>query len=115
MSELSRRLCELIPDCRPRGVEGGGEEICRVAIACGSGGSLLSAGARAGCDLFLTGESTFHSCLEAQALGLSLLLIGHFASERFSMDHLAKILAEAHVDVQTWASRLEKDPIVILH
>src|SRR5688572_12039976 len=54
--------------------------IARVAIACGSGGSLLDAAIAAECDLLVTGEATFHDCLEAEAREMGLLLTGHFAS-----------------------------------
>jgi dinuclear metal center YbgI/SA1388 family protein len=110
ISKLAERLSSLIPDCRPRGVDCGGE-IKRVAISCGSGGSLLAAAAEHSCDLFLTGEATFHNCLEAEALGISLLMIGHFASERFALVRLAQILETSQPNISAWASIFEKDPV----
>ncbi len=110
LTSIAQRLGELIPACRPRGVDSGRAITC-VAIACGSGGSLLPDAARRGCDLFVTGEATFHTCLEAQALGISLLMIGHFASERFSMQVLADALASDLSGLNVWSSRSEKDPV----
>ncbi len=108
---ISDILCELVSDCRPRGVEGG-QAIEHVAIACGSGGSLLNAALRTGrCDLFLTGEATFHTCLEVQAAGISLLMIGHFASERFAMVQMASELQQAYRGLHVWASQRERDPV----
>lgn len=107
-------LCERVSDCRPRGVDGG-QPIKSVAIACGSGGSLLQAAlSTAGCDLFLTGEATFHTCLEAQAAGISLLMIGHFASERFAMVQMASDMQQAYGQLRIWASSRERDPVVSL-
>lgn len=83
----------------------------KVAIACGSGGSFLNAAHRAGCDTLVTGEATFHTCLEAEALGISLLLSGHYASERFAMEWLADRLSEDFPHVEIWPSQREKDPI----
>lgn len=67
--------------------------ISKVAIACGSGGSFLSAAKGRGCQALVTGEASFHDCLEAEASGLALILVGHYASERFGMERLAGRLA----------------------
>jgi dinuclear metal center YbgI/SA1388 family protein len=108
--EIADRLSRLLPDCRPRGV-GGSRSINTVAVACGSGASLLEPAVRAGCNLFITGEASFHSCLEAQALDISLLMIGHFASERFSMVALSERLGAAFPELVIWPSQSESDPV----
>ena len=41
------------------------------------------------------GEARFHTCLEAEAAGIGLLLPGHFASERFAVECLAEVLGPA--------------------
>ncbi|MGE0755891.1 MAG: Nif3-like dinuclear metal center hexameric protein [Pirellulaceae bacterium] len=87
------------------------QEIRAVAVACGSAGQFLSAARRAGCDLLITGETNFHTCLEAEAIGMGLLLTGHFASERFGMEQLAGVLAAAFPQLTVWASRDERDPL----
>jgi dinuclear metal center YbgI/SA1388 family protein len=83
----------------------------KVAVACGSGGSFLSDAIRVGCDTFVTGEASFHSCLEAQAAGVNLILIGHYDSERFAVEMLADRLAAEFSDARVWASAKESDPI----
>ncbi|WP_425618721.1 Nif3-like dinuclear metal center hexameric protein [Anatilimnocola sp. NA78] len=85
--------------------------ITKVAVACGSAGSFLPAAATAGCQLLVTGETTFHTCLEAESLGMSLLLPGHFASERFACEQLAEVLAKEFPGLHVWASQTEKDPV----
>ena len=40
----------------------------------------------------LTGEATYHQCLEAESRGIAMLLIGHHASESFAMNRLAQHL-----------------------
>lgn len=82
-----------------------------VAVACGSGGDLLEAAQRAGCDCFVTGEARFHTCLAAEALGLGLILAGHFASERFAVERLAELLAAQFPAATVWACRVERDPV----
>jgi dinuclear metal center YbgI/SA1388 family protein len=85
--------------------------INRVGTACGSGGSFLPAAAKAKCNALITGEADFHSCLEAKALGINLLLLGHYASERFAVEMLADRIREEFNDLEIWASRQESDPI----
>lgn len=113
LETLARKLASNVPHCRLRAVPVGGP-LTRIAIACGSGGSFLSAAASRGCQLLVTGEATFHTCLEAQSLGIGLLMIGHFASEKFAMDQLASRLASALPQISVWGSREETDPVVSL-
>ncbi len=64
--------------------------VSRVAVACGSGGSFLEQAIQKGCDTFVTGETTFHTCLEANASNVLLVLLGHYVSERFAVEMLAE-------------------------
>ena len=107
---VASRLQQAVPHCRLRGVDCC-QEVQRIAIACGSGGSLLGAAIKEECDLFVTGEATFHTCLEARAAGVSLLMMGHYARERFAMDELASELQAAFPQLTCWASRVERDPV----
>lgn len=88
--------------------------ISRVAVACGSGGSFLSAAREARCDCLVTGEATFHTCLEAEAVGVALILAGHFASERFAVVHLANDLQSQFEELEVWASERERDPLHVV-
>ncbi len=83
----------------------------RVAIACGSGGSLLDLAIAAGCDVFLTGEMSFHDCLRCRSLGIGAVLTGHYASERFAIESLAERLAGQLPGISVNASESEKDPL----
>ena len=87
------------------------QTVNKVAIACGSGGSFLSAAIRAGCDTFVTGETTYHTALEAKANGVAMVLLGHHSSERFAVDSLASTLAKEFGDTTVWASKDESDPL----
>jgi dinuclear metal center YbgI/SA1388 family protein len=87
------------------------DSIERVAVACGSAGQFLEAARRCGCQLLVTGETSFHTCLEAEATGVALLLPGHFASERFAVEQLAGVLAREFPQLAVWASRRETDPL----
>ncbi len=85
--------------------------ITSAAIACGSVGSFLEHAIRQGLDLLITGEASFHTCLEAEANGIHLLLAGHFASERFAVENLAGILARQFPNLSVWPSDQETDPL----
>jgi dinuclear metal center YbgI/SA1388 family protein len=88
--------------------------VRRVGFACGSGGSFLAKANRKGCELLVTGEATFHQCLEAESLGMTLGLLGHYQSERFAMELLARRLASEWPNLSIWPSRKESDPIVLV-
>jgi dinuclear metal center YbgI/SA1388 family protein len=87
------------------------QAVHQVAVCCGSGGSFLETAADSGCDALITGETSFHTCLEARARSVALLLLGHYASERFAVESLAVVLAEQFPDLKVWASRDESDPV----
>ncbi len=85
--------------------------VSRVAVACGAGGELLADAVRARADVLLTGEARFHDYLAGQAQGLSLVLPGHYATERCGVEELADRLGAEWPDVPVWASRRERDPV----
>ena len=86
-------------------------DVSRIAVACGSGGSFLEKARRQHCDTFVTGEATFHTCLEAKANNISLVLLGHYQSERFAVENLAERLRKEFASVDVWASKEESDPL----
>ncbi|MCA9177221.1 MAG: Nif3-like dinuclear metal center hexameric protein [Planctomycetales bacterium] len=92
-------------------VGGASTSVRRVACACGSGGSFLAAARRQGCDVLVTGEATFHTCLEAESDGIGMLLPGHFASERFALEVLATEIHAEFPELEVWASARETDPL----
>jgi dinuclear metal center YbgI/SA1388 family protein len=111
LSELAARACADLGLASVQLVGDPNQELERIAVGCGSAGELLSAARDAGCDCFVTGEARFHTALEAQAAGMTMLLLGHYASERFGVEELAQRLTDAFPDVECWASRDEADPI----
>ncbi len=83
----------------------------RVGIVCGSGGESVAAVQRAGCTTLLTGEIKLHGALDARANDLAVIAVGHHASEQFSMESLARRLAEALPGLHCQASRDDTDPL----
>jgi dinuclear metal center YbgI/SA1388 family protein len=93
-------------------IVGNPERLIRtVAVACGAADELLAAAQSIGCDAMLIGEARFHTCLEADASQIALLLPGHYASERFAVECLAKILQQQFLHLKIWPSRRERDPL----
>ena len=88
--------------------------IAHVAIACGSGGSFLEAASKSDCDVLITGEATFHICVEASAIKIAMILMGHFSSERFGIESLAGQLQTKFRDAKVWASQREVDPVRVV-
>ena len=87
------------------------QPVTKVALCCGSGGTFLDKAIAADCDALITGETTFHTCLEAKANGVALILLGHHNSERFAVESLAKVIGEEFSGLNVWASEDETDPV----
>lgn len=89
--------------------------IRKVAFGCGSGGGFLAAAKARGCQALITGEATFHTCLEAEASGFAMILVGHYWSERFAMARLGEWLASrlrrAGHELEVFASHADVDPL----
>ena len=68
------------------------DHIRRCALVTGSGASLMK---NIEADCFLTGDIKYHDAMEAKALGLSMLDIGHYESECYFgailAEHLEKL------------------------
>jgi len=115
LGDLVRLAADSVGASSPRQVGDAKMPVAKVALACGSGGSFLAAARRRGCDAMITGEATFHSCLEAEAAGIGLGLLGHYWSERFAMERLADKLSAEFEGLSVWPSRNERDPIAPLN
>ncbi len=94
-------------------VDSGKAMVSSVAIGCGAAGEFLEQASKESADVLLVGETRFHTCLEAQALGISLILPGHYASERFAMERLAERISEQFPNIRCRVSTRERDPVQI--
>ncbi len=101
------RLRVAIPTIYGRHTHGRDHCITRMGIVCGSGGSMLSLIAKRNCDAMLTGEATYHQCLEAESLNIAILMMGHHASESFAMNDLAVQLQVLLPELRVIASKRE--------
>ena len=102
LAELCRKVRDFLPVDRMCGVArligDPGRIIRRVAVCTGSGSSLLEDAARAGADLYITGDMKYHDALTLQSrqsgscsnfCPMSILDIGHFSLEEEMMRRFA--------------------------
>ena len=66
----------------------------RVAVSPGAGASRIAAAAAARCDVLVSGDISHHRVVEATDRGLSIVDVGHAASERPGMRRLHDLIAE---------------------
>ena len=71
----------------------GSDEVQKVAIISGGGGTLVSQAASAGADVYLTGEVSHEAYHEAQELGVNVIFGGHYATETAGLRSLAEHLS----------------------
>lgn len=110
VADIQAVISSFLPSAPVRSTHPLHQPITKLGIVCGSGGSMVGIAAEQGCDGFLTGEATYHQCLESEALGVAMIMTGHHASEFFGMQSLAKILAELLPQIHCFASTREDSP-----
>jgi dinuclear metal center YbgI/SA1388 family protein len=78
----------------PRLIPGGPEQVTRLGVLTGGGGSYIAAAAAGGLDTLVTGEGAHHTYFDAMEWGLNVLYGGHYATETYGVRALAEHLAE---------------------
>lgn len=68
------------------------EWVSRVYIVCGSGCSALSLIPPHSNSCLITGDVKYHNAMEAKSLGISLIDVGHYESEKYFAEILYKNL-----------------------
>jgi len=84
------------------------ESVEKVALITGSGASMLG---YIDADCFLTGDIKYHDGMQARAVGISMIDITHFASERFFPEILCEKLKHNGIKAIIADS---KDPFTIM-
>lgn len=86
--------------------------VKKVGIGCGSAGEFIQHALRFECSVFLTGETNFHTFLEAKAQGIGLVLMTHFAGEKYACGRLTEILKKEFPALErVWGCRNETEPL----
>lgn len=89
----------------------GRNEIGRVALCAGSGGSVLK---NVDADVYLTGEMSHHDILAACAKGVHVILCEHSNTERGFLTHLLRKLVSKFPNVDTQIASTDRDPLTIV-
>ncbi len=72
----------------------GADQVRRVGIVTGAGGSLIPQAAVAGLDTYVTGEGAHWTYFDAEELHLNVYYGGHYLTETFGVRALAEHVAE---------------------
>ncbi len=84
--------------------------VTRVAVCGGAGAGLTESAIRAGADAFITGDIKYHTFLEAPK-ELLLADIGHYESEKFSLEILHDMIQKKFPNFALRFSEIKTNPI----
>ncbi len=90
--------------------------VSRVALVAGSGGGYIEAAKRCGAQCLITGDIGYHQARQAESIGVGLVDVGHFNSERLIVEFLTDTLS-SHKDlkgIMIQKSESELDPFCFL-
>ena len=85
------------------------QTVNRIAISGGSGSSNMFNAVRKKADLFITGDVTYHKALDAKALGINTLDVGHHIEHHF-MNHLKNVMIEEGITSTIITSKINTNP-----
>jgi len=90
------------------------QQIRKVVVCSGSGGSLIDRFFQSGADCYVSGDLHYHDAKLIAENGKTMIDIGHFSSEHMVLDVLKhKLLngmTEKKINIDITCSDLEKDP-----
>lgn len=87
-----------------------GRQIRKVAVLGGAGSFAIKNAITAGADAYLTADLKYHQFYEAEGK-LLLADIGHFESERYTADYMAKFLSENVQGVPVAVAKTDTNPV----
>jgi dinuclear metal center YbgI/SA1388 family protein len=90
---LARRVSKVLKT-KPHVLGFGPERIRQVAVISGSAAELAGQAADAGCDTFITGETSHIAYHLAKEAGINLICAGHYASETVGVRALGRHLRQ---------------------
>jgi dinuclear metal center YbgI/SA1388 family protein len=111
LGELIDRVKNFLGISRLQWVGDRTQSVRTVGVACGAADEFLDVASRLGIDAMIIGETRYHTCIEAEASEIGLIMPGHHASELFAMTRLAEIISRRFPKLDCRASETEHDPI----
>lgn len=86
--------------------------VKRIAVCCGGGvdRDIMRLARENKCDAIISGDIKHNFWIEAENCGITLIDAGHFGTEKFAANLLAKLLTEPFHEVPVFSAEREKDP-----
>ena len=88
----------------------GKDKVNKIAIINGSGQDFIGKAVSLGADCIITGDTTYHFASDYKEMKISILDVGHFASEQITFFNVMENLKEKFKDVEFITSTVEEDP-----
>ena len=88
----------------------GKDKVNKIAIINGSGQDFIGKAVPLGADCIITGDTTYHFASDYKEMEISILDVGHFASEQITFFNVMENLKEKFKDVEFITSTVEEDP-----
>lgn len=88
----------------------GKDKVNKIAIINGSGQDFIGKAVALGADCIITGDTTYHFASDYKEMKISILDVGHFASEQITFFNVMENLKEKFKDVEFITSTVEEDP-----
>lgn len=106
--------CLDLPAGYVRCVDGGKEEIRKVAFCTGAGGDYIFTAVREGCDAYITGDLKLHEAQYAKATGLTVIDAGHYGTEKiFTENMAAQLRAKAGDSLVVLEAKANTNPYIL--
>ena len=86
------------------------DKVNKIAIINGSGQDFIGKAVALGADCIITGDTTYHFASDYKEMEISILDVGHFASEQITFFNVMENLKEKFKDVEFITSTVEEDP-----
>lgn len=86
--------------------------VKKIGWCTGAGAFLIKTAADEGCDLFITGDLKYHDAQFARAIGINVLDLGHYATEKIFGENLISIFENSGEkgDVELFLSEIDINP-----
>lgn len=88
----------------------GKDKVNKIAIINGSGQDFIGKAVALGADCIITGDTTYHFASDYKEMEISILDVGHFASEQITFFNVMENLKQKFKDVEFITSTVEEDP-----
>ncbi len=85
--------------------------IKRVGISGGSGSKHMYQAKKQGCDVYITGDVTYHHALDATQAGITIIDIGHHA-EKIFIEDVSVDLKSQFPEIEIISSRVDTNPYI---